>query len=570
MILASAKMLWDNWQKHAEERPEQEAIIHWVADEEPYRWTWGKLVESAASFANNIMKSGVKPGEICALIMRHRKDFYPVYLGISLAGAIPAILAYPNPRLHSDKFREGLDGMAEKSGLDWILTERDLDETVRPLILKKGSTIRGILFPLEWGGEVEDGSTASELLAGLRREVHDNDPCLLQHSSGTTGLQKAVVLSHRAVLDHVRLYGKSTAIRDDDKIVSWLPLYHDMGLIAAFQLPLAWGIPSIQIDPFEWVQNPVLLLEAISREEGTLSWLPNFSYNFMADRIRQEDLDDIKLSSVRMLINCAEPVRDESHEKFLQRFSSYGLREDALAACYAMAETVFAVTQTAPGERARTLVAIRDELAEGRFIEVSPGSGHVTKSCVSSGKTIEGCSVKIVDEERNKLIDGQVGEIVISSVSLFDGYRNQPEKTAEVLKEGWYFSGDYGFLHDGECYAIGRKNDIINVAGLNISPEDVEDSVNEVEGVLPGRLVAFGVEDSESGTEQVCVVAETSETTEDGLKALRRKIRAAGMKIDVTIYGVYPVPPGWLYKTSSGKLCRKTNKKRVLESSRDE
>jgi acyl-CoA synthetase (AMP-forming)/AMP-acid ligase II len=566
LILESAKILWDNWQKHADEKPDQEAVIHWLADEEPYRWTWGDLIRSAGNFAQKTRDGGVKPGEICALIMRHKKDFHPLYLGISLAGAIPAILAYPNPRLHPDKFRQGLDGMARKSGLDWILTERSLEDTVKPLVLKKESSIRGILYPLDWVGKSQGGGSVENFISQLRENVGPDDPCLLQHSSGTTGLQKAVVLSHRAVHDHVKFYGRSIDLREDDRIVSWLPLYHDMGLIAAYELPFAWGIPSIQIDPFEWVQSPAILLDAISREGGTLTWLPNFSYNFMADRIREEDLNGIRLDSLRMVINCAEPVREDSHDKFYERFSPYGFKNEALAACYAMAETVFAVTQTVPGARARTVAAQRDELVKGRFQPVSQNAGKSVKFCVSSGKPIDGCEVKIVDEEGKELPEGQVGEIVIQSVSLFDEYRNQPEKTAEVLKEGWYFSGDYGFIHEGECYVIGRKKDIIIVAGHNIAPEDVEDAVNEVEGVIPGRLVAFGVEDSQTGTEQVCVVAETHESTDDGLKSLKREVREAGMQIDVTIHGVYLVPPRWLYKSSSGKLCRKTNKARVEET----
>jgi len=554
------------WQGHAETRPDAEAVIHWVADEEPYRWTWSRIVEAAVSFALNCRKQGVRRGDVCALIIRHHKDFYPLYMGLDLIGAIPSILAYPNPRIHPEKFRQGLKGMARHSGLDWILTEKSLEEIVSPLVLQTDSTVRGMLFPLEWPEEPYSSHERSEMLSRSSLEVGPDDPCLLQHSSGTTGLQKAVVLSHSAVLKHVLYYGQSIRLSEEDRIVSWLPLYHDMGLIAAFQLPLAWGIPTIQIDPFEWVQAPILLLEALSRERGTLSWLPNFTYNLMADRIRKEDLDGIRLDSVRMLINCSEPVRDDSHEKFLRRYLQYGLKPETMAACYAMAETTFAATQTEAGKKARTLVAIRDDLVQGRYVPYVPGTDQKTKACVSSGPPIPGCSLKVVNENREELPDGQVGEIAIRSVSMFDGYRNQLVKTAEVLEGDWYFSGDYGFRHEGEYYVIGRKKDIIIVAGSNIAPEDVEDAVNEVPGVLPGRLVAFGVEDPESGTEQVCVVAETAETTETGLKALRREIGEAGIRIDVAIARVYLVPPRWLVKSSSGKLSRKMNKQRVLES----
>jgi fatty-acyl-CoA synthase len=560
------RLLWDVWQHHAETRPDAEAVIHWTADGDPHRWTWARIMEAAVSFAANVRKEGVRRGDVCAIVIRHHRDFYPLYMGLDLVGAVPAVLAYPNPRIHPEKFRQGLEGMAHHSGLDWILTEKTLEETVRPLVQKEGSTVRGVLFPLEWPEESPGMEARSDMIARLRRDVGPDDPCLLQHSSGTTGLQKAVVLSHSAVLQHVSLYGQSIRLRRDDKIVSWLPLYHDMGLIAAFQLPLACGIPMIQLDPFEWVQNPVLLLEAISRERGTLSWLPNFAYNLLADRVREEDLAGIRLDGVRMLINCSEPVRSESHERFLRRYARCGLQSDALAACYAMAETTFAATQTEPGRSARTLIAARDALARGRYEPVPGGENRSTKTCVSSGAPIPGCDLKVVAEDGGELPDDRVGEIAIRSVSLFDGYRNQPEKTAEVLKGDWYLSGDYGFRHEGEYYVIGRKKDIIIVAGHNIAPEDVEDAVNEVRGVLPGRTVAFGVEDPDAGTEQVCVVAETEETSESGLKALRRGIGEAGIRINVAIARVYLVPPRWLVKSSAGKPSRKLNRQRVLEA----
>jgi fatty-acyl-CoA synthase len=565
-MIDSSKHIWDNWRRHLDTKPDGEAIVHWVSDGNHHRWTWEALFGAAARFAIRMREEGVRKGDICALIIRHHPDFYPLYMGISLMGAIPSILAYPNPRLHPDKFRQGLEGMAHHSGLDWIFTERALEETIRPLVGKETTTIRGLLFPLEWGKEKreEDADSGSKL--PLDHRTAPDEPCLLQHSSGTTGLQKAVVLSHRAVLDHLFRYGTSIALEERDKIVSWLPLYHDMGLIAAFQLPLAWGIPLVQMDPFEWVQAPAMFLSAVSRERGTLAWLPNFAYNLMADRIHDEDLSNLRLDSLRMVINCSEPVRYDSHDKFVRRLGPYGLRENALAVCYAMAETTFAATQTAPGRTADVVCVSRKALAQGRFQPIPAGSSEETKRCVSAGRSIDGCDLKVVDERGNELPDGQVGEIAIRSVSLFEGYRNQPGKTAEVLKNGWYFSGDYGARHEGEYFILGRKKDIIIVAGNNIAPEDVEDAVNEVRGVIPGRVVAFGMEDPSTGTEQVCVIAESEETAEKGLKSIRRAIVEAGIRIDVAISRVHLVPPRWLIKSSAGKLSRKANGQRILEA----
>jgi fatty-acyl-CoA synthase len=549
---------WACWTANAGSHPDRDAVVHWVAGEPPYRWTWGALLRAARSLSVRLAEMGVRKGDVCAIIFRHHRRFYPLYLAVSGLGALPAVLAYPNPRLHPEKFREGLEGMSLRSGLDWVLTEKELDGVIRPLSTRSGSTIRQVLYPLEWSGEE---SAASGPV--LSKDADPGSPCLLQHSSGTTGLQKAVVLSHRAVLEHVHRYGSSIQAAPDDRIVSWLPLYHDMGLIAAFYLPLVLGIPLVQLDPFEWVTAPAILLEAISAEKGTLTWLPNFAYNLMADRIRDEDLEGIRLDTLRMAINCSEPVRADSHDRFHRRFAPYGFRREALCACYAMAETTFAVTQTTPGIEARRITVSRKGIGNGSATPAEAG-GEPGRECVSSGGPISGCEIRIVGDEGEDLPAGQVGEIAIRSVSLFDGYRNFAEKTAEVFRDGWYFSGDYGFQREGELYVIGRKKDIIIVAGKNIYPEDIEDTVGSVEGVLPGRVIAFGLEDEDSGTEQVCVVAESPALEDAPRKRLRLAIREACMAIDVTVARVYLAPPRWLIKSSAGKPARRANRERAV------
>jgi fatty-acyl-CoA synthase len=551
--------LWDAWCRNAATWPEKEAVVHWVAGETPRRWYWGELLEAASRQAAQLRARGVRAGEVCALIVRHHPDFYPAYLGVCALGALPAVLAYPNPRLHPDKFRQGLEGMARHSGLDWILTESELVPIVRPLLDRAHGGLRGLLTPLEGG--TEDGSISP---VAAHADIRPEDPCLLQHSSGTTGLQKAVVLSHRAVLEHVQRYGAAIALGPDDRIVSWLPLYHDMGLIAAFYLALTSGVTLVQLDPFEWVKAPVILLEAIAREGGTLSWLPNFAYELLAGRVHDEDLAGIRLDSLRLLVNCSEPVRSESHRRFRARYAPFGLRPEALGACYAMAETTFAATQTAPGAAARELSVDRQDLARGAVRLVDPrGAARI---CVSSGHPISGCVLRVVDDAGADLEDDRVGEIVIRSASLFEGYRNRPEATAEALRSGWFYSGDYGFRHDGDYFVIGRKKDLIIVAGRNIYPEDIEDAVSQVRGVLPGRVVAFGVDNEELGTEEVGVITETSIENERELYTLRRAVVEAGMQIDVSISRVFLVPPRWLIKSSSGKPSRRENKERALRN----
>jgi fatty-acyl-CoA synthase len=560
-----AQTLWQRWSRHAETKASQDAIIHWVTGEPPFRWTFAGLIDAVEPIAELMIRHGIRKGEVCAIILRHNKFLYPLYLAIVSIGAIPAILAYPNPRLHPDKFRQGIAGMSQRSGLDWILTEPDLHNTIRSLVERPDSTIKGVHFPMEWSEDTLPGDgQIRRQIAATREGLTSSDPLLLQHSSGTTGLQKPVLLSHGAVLQHVRYYGDAIGLNERDKVVSWLPLYHDMGLIAAFHLPLAFGIPTVQLDPFEWVLAPSILLEAVSQEGGTISWLPNFAYNMMADKIPEADLEGVNLDSWRLVINCSEPVRHESHERFYEKFRTYGLGSRAIATCFAMAETTFAVTQTLPQAAPPSLALDRVELAKGMVKAAGPEVP--TRRCVSSGQPIAGCELKIVDEDRRELGRGRVGEIAVKSVSMFDGYRNYPEKTAEVICDGWYYTGDYGFVDDKECYVIGRKKDIIIVAGTNIYPEDVEDAVGKVDGVIPGRVVAFGEENTELGSEQVSVIAESSVTEEKAQRKLELKIIEAGMAVDVSISKVYLVPPRWMIKSSAGKPSRRANKERILST----
>ena len=560
-------MVWDRWQRVAETRASADAIIHWTPDDAPYRWTFGALHASAMAMAWQLRINGVAPGDVCALIVRHHVMFYPLYLGVSYLGAIPAVLAYPNARLHPDKFREGLEGMAEKSGLHWILTERALSPSLQPFVHHATSSIKDVLFPLEWDATPPLAPECWDAIVDGRSGTGPDDPLLLQHSSGTTGLQKAVVLSHATVLGHLERYARALQLSAADKVASWLPLYHDMGLIAAFHLPLAMGLPSVQIDPFHWVSAPVTLLDVISRERCTLAWMPNFAYNLMADTIHEEDLADIRLDSVRLLTNCSEPVRADSHDKFIERFAPLGLRPDAIGACYAMAETTFAVTQTRPQVPARVIEVDRRRLSQG--VAVAPdGPDAAVRRCVSSGPPIDGCEVRIVGDRGDEVPHGEVGHVTIRSESMCSGYRTRGGATTALSSDGWYWSGDVGFVRDGESYIVGRSKDIIIVAGNNVYPEDVEDAVGAVPGVIPGRVVAFGVENARSGTEQIEVAVETEVEGMEERGHLTRLIIEAAMALDLTVARVHQLPPRSLIKSSSGKPSRKANRDRILAAQR--
>jgi acyl-CoA synthetase (AMP-forming)/AMP-acid ligase II len=309
--------------------------------------------------------------------------------------------------------------------------------------------------------------------------------------------------------------------------------------------------------------EPVLLMEVISSQNATLTWLPNFAYLVLANKVHPEDITGLNLSSMRMFINCSEPVTKQAHQKFYDFYKNNGLNKNSLGVSYAMAETTFAVTQTLVGKAANVLLLDKIELANGKAIEIGIESEGNGRYCVSSGSTINGCEIKIVSEDGNILHDGFTGEVVIKSLSMFNGYKNNEEKSREVLKDGWYYSGDIGFCKNDEYYIIGRKKDIIIVAGKNLYPEDIEEMIHTCEGVIPGRVVVFGIYNQEIGTDQVHVVVETLLDYVEHKKLSQLIISVAQIN-EISIACVHIKPSRWLFKSTSGKLSRNDNKNRIM------
>jgi acyl-CoA synthetase (AMP-forming)/AMP-acid ligase II len=442
--------------------------------------------------------------------------------------------------------------------------------------LARLSGVRAILttdaFAPELSGHVPCPVYGSEQLAAsiIESDIRDftlhvpapDEIAFLQHSSGTTGLQKGVALAHGAVLNQVASYGDAIALNGQDVIVSWLPLYHDMGLIAGFVMPLVQGVPLVLMSPFDWVQHPALLFRAIHDYRGTLCWLPNFAYNHCALRIRQRDAEGLSVSSMRMFVNCSEPVRHDSHQLFLERFAANGIKPEMLAVSYAMAENTFGVTQTPPGLAARLDVVDRVDLQNRHARPLSLHHPNA-EARVSCGPPIAGTSVKVVNESGGELPERRVGEIAIRSDCMLTGYYKRPD--LEPFKDGWYLTGDMGYVAEGEVYIVGRSKDLIINAGKNIYPQDIEAIVNEVPGVHAGRAVAFGVPDEREGTELVAVVAEVESHDLRERKQIATAIRQAVVRQSmVTVSYVHLVDAHWLIKTSSGKIARAANRDKWL------
>jgi acyl-CoA synthetase (AMP-forming)/AMP-acid ligase II len=349
----------------------------------------------------------------------------------------------------------------------------------------------------------------------------------------------------------------------DDTVVSWLPLYHDMGLIAGFVMPILLRSPLVLMSPFDWVRAPYRLMHAMTDYRGTLSWLPNFAYNFCAKKIRDRDLEGVDLSSWRAVINCSEPMRWQSHQLFLERFEPYGLKPSALATCYAMAENVFAVTQGGIDEPVQVDEVDLNSL-QGGFAQQDDGAG-ISIKMLSAGVPIENTEVRVLTQDRMDAPDRQVGEIAIHSNCMLSGYYNRQDLTKQAFYQDWYLTGDLGYTADGELYVTGRKKELIIVGGKNIYPQDLEELASEIPGVYPGRVVAFGVFNSDLGTEDVGIVAETDSVDPDERRQVAIQIRDhVTRNSDVAARYVEVVDRKWLIKTSSGKISRGANRDKFL------
>jgi acyl-CoA synthetase (AMP-forming)/AMP-acid ligase II len=520
--------------------------------------TYSQLLNASASYAQTLANSGIQPGEVVVLILQHGEDLLYAFWGAILHGAIPSIMPFLTEKLSPERYRADLSALISVTRPAAIVTYPEFENDVRAALTGSDSVREVIVTSsVEIQADIDIDS-----LSGF--QCKPDDIVLLQHSSGTTGLQKGVALSHQAVFNQLDAYGRSLSLDDRDVVVSWLPLYHDMGLIAGFLLPILSGVPLILMSPFDWVRAPYKLMQSVSKYRGTLSWFPNFAYNFCAQKIRDRHLEGVDLSSWRAIINCSEPVRWESHQAFYERFKGFGLKLESLQTSYAMAENVFSVTQSPLGN-----VPIVDEIDRESFmserVAKSPFDGRPSMKMMSSGRPLENVSVRILDELGRDVPDRVVGEVALKSNCMLTGYYNRDDITKKAFSDGWFLTGDYGYIVDGEVFVSGRKKDMIIVGGKNVYPQDLESLTYEIPGVHAGRSVAFGMFDEAQGTEEVVIIAEVDSENEDDQQKVADMIRLHVTKNSaIALRHVKVVGPKWVVKTSSGKTARSANKEKFL------
>jgi len=550
-----SQLVYQNYQAN----PQKTAFILQQAGQNDLIISYQELLAGAARYARAYASEGIKPGEVVILILQHGEDLVYSFWGAILYGAIPSVMPFLTEKLSPERYRADLSTLVSITKPTGIVTYPDFEPEARNA-LAAGDLVRGVIVATPVDPAPEPDLTE---LPGFNRAP--TDIVVLQHSSGTTGLQKGVALSHQAVLNQLDIYTKTLRLTADDIVASWLPLYHDMGLIAGFLMPVLAGVSLILMSPFDWVRAPSRLFQAVSRYQATLSWLPNFAYNFCAQKVRDRDLEGVDLSSWRMITNCSEPVRWESHQAFYERFKSYGLKETALHCSYAMAENVFAVTQTGPD-----LPPALDEIDRESFMTERmarpPADGCATILVMSSGKPLSNTRIRILDERGGDLPDRVIGEIALQSDCMLTGYYNRPDATEQAFRDGWYLTGDYGYTLGGELFVVGRKKDMIIIGGKNVHPQDLEVLAYEVAGIHPGRAVAFGIYDERAGTEELVIVAEVDV---DGAEERQRIGDALRQHITknsaVALRHAHIVGKNWIIKTSSGKTARSANREKFLK-----
>lgn len=506
---------------------------------------------------------------VVLLLLPHSVELFLLHLGLVLRGKVPAILAWPTKRVDAGKYQRNLFHQLRSLPAAQLITVPGIADNLAPLLpfpVSKCVVTAGSAREDVFGPRVSLESVPR--VAPGRKAPLPIDSLFLQFSGGTTGAQKCVVINARILTEQLTRLGKALSFSKEDGVVSWLPLYHDMGLIACFWLPLWQQAASLQFAASDWLLKPDLLLECLERHRATFSWLPNFAFSYMAmQRSRMRGVRS--LSHVRSLINCSEPVRLDSISRFVNAFAEWGISAASVQASYAMAENVFAVTQTPVGSDWK--IHSRSSFASSA-VERAQATFTVNGDYVSSGSPLEGMQVRIRDQANRPCPEGTPGNIELSTRSLFRGYWGEDGYVASSFTEdGWYATGDYGFLSSGELFVVGRMKDIIIVGGQNVFPEDVEGVVNSLPGVYPGRAVAFGLTDEQLGTETIAVVAELKgEYSRRAAEELERRILQSVLAaIGIAPRHVRVHPERWIVKSTAGKISRiETKAKFMQESSR--
>ncbi len=553
-------------QKLADERPAETALIVVKAEDDGFvdkRLDYSTLDLYVRSVAVALQDRYME-GERVLLLMENDEHYVIGFLACLYAGVI-AVPAFP-PESVRERHLARLLAIAADAKARCILTTSEIlpvmDETA--IAQLAGAEILTV-------DTIMQSSVRGNTYDWLARTPGKDEIAFLQYTSGSTSTPKGVMVSHHNLIINARAFEEGMSIGADDIFVSWLPLYHDMGLIGGLLQPLHRGIPAILMPPRFFIERPVRWLEVISRYRATVSGAPNFAFQLCVERVRGSQLQELDLSSWRVAFSGAEPVRRDTMRAFIERFNTVGFAAGAIYPCYGLAEATLFVTGGVRGEGMKAQEFSSERLAQGQAEIVTKGI-----PIVACGFPASNHSISIVDPKtRAFLSDGYVGEIWTEGPSLAEGYWQHPQETAETFVDHqgtrWLRTGDLGFIHNRQLYIMGRLKDLIIIRGQNIYPQDIELVIEEeVEAVRKGRVAVFSVEHQEG--EGIGVAVEVSRNMQK-LVSAELLVTALSEAVSASCYESLSVAvllnPGALPKTSSGKLQRSACRRGWLERTLD-
>ena len=539
---------------HAEHHGDRVHLTLEESDAQSSTMTYRTLAEQARRAASGLRELDVAAGDRVAIMLPTSEAFFVAFFGALYSGAVPVPIYPPARASQIEEHLKRQAAILDNAGAKVLIAPPALHAAAALLRSLVGSL--GVVTSLAELPDVPESA--------LPRIEQPQDTALLQYTSGSTGAPKGVVLSHANLLANIRAMGAAMAASASDVFVSWLPLYHDMGLIGAWLGSLYYGAPLVIMPPQGFLARPERWLWAIHRHRGTLSAAPNFAFELCLRNVADDAIEGLDLSSLRLVANGSEPVSAATLRRFLDRFGRYGFRAEAMAPAYGLAENAVGLTLPPPG-RAPVIDRISRRALSEQGIAEPAAEEAAAIELVSCGQPLPGHEIRVVDDASRELADRHEGRLQFRGPSATQGYFNNPAKTRELFCGDWLETGDLAYIAGGDLFITGRTKDIIIRAGRHIYPSEIEEAVGQVDGVQRGGAAAFGSHDPQSGTERLVVLAETSMPPEQHAN-LRQRIAAATIGIlEAPPEDIVLVMPRTVPKTASGKL-RRAGARQLYES----
>ncbi|WP_128429546.1 non-ribosomal peptide synthetase/type I polyketide synthase [Streptomyces cyaneus] len=527
----SAGTLLDILLHAAEETPGQ-VVVHVRGDGSERPVTFAELRDDALRVAGGLRAAGLEPGTPVPLVADLGEDFQPMFWGALAAGLVPVPLA-PEAR---------------RVGPVWEFLGRPavvVDAATETLLAEIPGPVRAL--------RVDVLREAGPLHSPPCRDAQDL--AFLQFSSGSTGTPKGVELTHEAVLANLRQIRAAMAITSDDVVATWMPYFHDMGLIGTHLVPMAARLKQVRLEPLTFAKRPTRWLEAVARHRATLLSAANFALALATRRVPAGTWAGLDLSSVRLMLVGAEPIAPRVWREFTARAGAAGLDARAMLPVYGLAEATLAVTVPPLGEIAEPLRLDRKALSRGRAVPAEPGPDAV--ELMDLGRPVPDCEIRVTDDSGKPLGDRRVGHIEVRGPQVARGYHRAPEASAAAFCGGWLRTGDLGFLSGGRLCVTGRHKDVVFVGGRTFHAPDLEETVAATPGLPGGTVAAIGSTDPDAGSDRVVVFVQWARLAPAAavavLDAAAARVRQALGHDDVR---VLPLPPGAFPRTTSGKLRR--------------